>query len=247
VELRDMAPLDIIDRNVEVEGQLGPLSVVDLCGSHLSIPLMSKTSLPSQANGRVMITMVGSSSITLTMPRARYAEVRDIPPMETVRVRGYVSHSVMEGCMFHGHSARFLWVDSIERIAQPAPSVAQTPTPAAPSNGDPGSDSPTAARLLKDVTDWEKTATIGEAKAGGGLGGTEVLVDGKPVWPPKGPGCAELVACCNGFSGDQIADKAMGLVCQLSVTKEADCPRALATVRAVVREKGATLPASCPQ
>jgi hypothetical protein len=253
VELRDIAPLDIVDKNVEVEGQLGPMAVSTRCGGQLEIPLMGRTTTPAAANGRPSITVLGVSSVTLSIPRARYAEVRDLPPMETVRVRGYVSHYLMEGCAVHNDLRRFVWVDSIERAApefQPGPRVSSAippaaPTPDAPAAGDPRNDSPTAARLMKEVSEWEKTATIGPAQPGHGLGGSEVSVDGRPVWPPQGPGCAELVACCNGFRGDQVADKAMGLACQLSVTKEADCPRALGTVRAIVREKGATPPAAC--
>jgi hypothetical protein len=129
--------------------------------------------------------------------------------------------------------------------ADPAP-ASDPATPAAKSSGSEGAhDSATAARLLKEISDWDKTAVVREAKPGHGLGNTEVVVDGKPVWPPKGPGCAELVACCNGFSGDDVVVKAMQLACQLSVTKEPNCPRALTTIRTIVSEKGEALPSSC--
>jgi hypothetical protein len=128
----------------------------------------------------------------------------------------------------------------------PGPAATQDPPAAATSQGATGGhDSPTAARLLKEISDWDKTAVLREAKPGHGLGKTEVVVDGKPVWPPQGPGCADLVACCNGFSGSGVEIDAMQLVCQFSVTKRADCPRALTTVRSVVSEKGEQAPAAC--
>jgi hypothetical protein len=128
----------------------------------------------------------------------------------------------------------------------PSPAATQDPPAAAPSPGPTqGHDSPTAARLLKEISDWDKTAVVREATPGHGLGKTEVDVDGKPVWPPQGPGCAELVACCSGFSGSGVEVDAMRLVCQFSVAKKADCPRALATVRSVLSEKGEPSPAAC--
>jgi hypothetical protein len=65
-----------------------------------------------------------SSGVTISVPRARYAEVRDLHPSDRVRVRGYLSKFWAEGCDWHMINAdRFLWGDTIERIA-PATSAA---------------------------------------------------------------------------------------------------------------------------
>lgn len=126
------------------------------------------------------------------------------------------------------------------------PAATQDPAASAPSAGaTEGHESPTAARLIKEISDWDKTALLREATPGHGLGKTEVDVDGKPVWPPQGPGCAELVACCSSFTGSGVAADGMRLVCQFSVAKKADCPRALATVRSVLSERGEPAPAAC--
>jgi hypothetical protein len=121
--------------------------------------------------------------------------------------------------------------------AQPAP-IAASPSPSSPGS--------TGARLVAEIDAWEKTVVIREAAPGHGLGGAELLVEGTPIWPPQGPGCAALVACCEGFAGDGDAPRALQLACQLSVAKGPDCPRALDTVETIAHEAGGALPSSCP-
>jgi hypothetical protein len=78
---------------------------------------------------------------------------------------------------------------------------------------------------------------------GGGLSGMQVQVDGRPVWPPQGPGCDQLVACCR--DGTAI-DSSIGLACQLSMAIDgATCPNAMASVRSSIAEMGRAVPPSC--
>ena len=78
---------------------------------------------------------------------------------------------------------------------------------------------------------------------GGGLGGTQVDVDGRPAWPPQGAGCERLVACCQQASS-ALSD--IGMFCQMSVAMPpVDCARALNEVRSYIAERGAQTPAAC--
>ena len=74
-------------------------------------------------------------------------------------------------------------------------------------------------------------------------GGIMVTTEGKNVWPPKGPGCDKLVACC------EAADKlggTIGLSCQLSVAiQPPDCKKAVDSVVGTIKELGAAPPAEC--
>ena len=73
-------------------------------------------------------------------------------------------------------------------------------------------------------------------------GGSQVLTDGKAVWPPKGPGCDGLVKCCDAASK---RSSAVGLACQLSVAADPDCAKALESVRKMIPEMGQALPPEC--
>src|SRR5262245_3028504 len=113
---------------------------------------------------------------------------------------------------------------------RPEPRPEQTKTTGGSAGG-----SPTAAKLIADLDAWDKTVQVREGTAGHGLGESEVLVEGTPVWPPEGPSCAELVACCQGFVGQDVPAKAMRLACQFSVAKAPDCPRAIETIETIVK------------
>jgi len=74
-------------------------------------------------------------------------------------------------------------------------------------------------------------------------GNARIMSDGKPVWPPEGPGCERLVACCDAASKDSSA---VGLACQLSVAAEPlDCVKALDSVRNIISELGLKTPGDC--
>jgi len=77
---------------------------------------------------------------------------------------------------------------------------------------------------------------------GGPPGGSQVLTDGKAVWPPKGPGCDSLVKCCDAASKQSSA---VGLSCQLSLAADPDCNKALESVRKMIGELGQALPPEC--
>lgn len=78
---------------------------------------------------------------------------------------------------------------------------------------------------------------------GGGLGGTQVTTGGRAAWPPQGPNCERLVACCQQASSS-MSDVA--LMCQMSVaTPPVDCLRALGEVRQYLTERQAPVPPLC--
>ena len=74
-------------------------------------------------------------------------------------------------------------------------------------------------------------------------GNAKVMSDGKPVWPPEGPGCDRLIACCNAASEESSA---VGLACQMSAAaKPLDCAKALESVQGIISELGLKTPAEC--
>jgi hypothetical protein len=74
-------------------------------------------------------------------------------------------------------------------------------------------------------------------------GNAKVLSDGKPLWPPEGPGCERLIACCNAASKESSA---VGLACQMSVAAEPlDCAKALESVQGIISELGLMTPGEC--
>lgn len=76
---------------------------------------------------------------------------------------------------------------------------------------------------------------------GSPLGNTQVQVDGRNVWPPTGPGCAELAACCAAAGSSDV-----GMFCQMSVaTLPLNCVAALGSVRTYLGERGMAVPPAC--
>jgi hypothetical protein len=69
--------------------------------------------------------------------------------------------------------------------------------------------------------------------------GPVVTTDGVDAWPPTGPGCTELVRCCDATSSDAQ------LFCRMSAASESSCDRVLASVRTYLGERGAAMPAAC--
>lgn len=119
VSLRDVDALGLDRRNVEVVGSLGPSVSYDACGGVLTYRLqdaaIGAVFLGGTNLGAAMTAMASGGSMTITIPRARYAEVRNLSAFQRVRVRGYLSHFISKGCaplwLDPGH---YLWVDSIE-------------------------------------------------------------------------------------------------------------------------------------
>jgi len=68
-----------------------------------------------------------------------------------------------------------------------------------------------------------------------------VMKDGKPAWPPVGPGCDALVACCKDASTGRPA---IDLACQMSAV-EPDCAQGRKAVVELLDHDGAAVPASC--
>jgi hypothetical protein len=138
--------------------------------------------------------------------------------------------------------------------ARPAASAAPAPPPqpaagAAPSSGgaagDRTSGKPVGTKLLQDANDSPKAYKLAKNDGRGhGLGRISLTVDGRDVWPPEGPGCPELVQCCDGLVG---LDESLALACLLAVGRDPDCPTALRTSVAVAGESGVAPPAACPR
>jgi hypothetical protein len=120
------------DANIEVVGALGALASHERCDGLLTFTLsdpaqavaLPPTASPAAAAAitNILVTIGANlSGIVVTLPRTRYAEVRDLKPADIVRVRGYVSDYEAQGCnLYTERSNRFIWVDSIERVS-PAP------------------------------------------------------------------------------------------------------------------------------
>ena len=93
-------------------------------------------------------------------------------------------------------------------------------------------DSPKAFKLSKDNG------------SGHGLGKASLTVDGRPVWPPEGPGCPELERRCTALVG---LDDSLALACLLAAGRDPDCPTALRTSVAIAGESNVPPPAACPR
>jgi hypothetical protein len=83
-------------------------------------------------------------------------------------------------------------------------------------------------RLEALVASW-----LAECDAPPALG---FVIEGENPWPPTGPGCAELVACCEGAgfvrNGAATATQpAHGLMCLMSAAGDAECEGSLAASR----------------
>lgn len=122
VELRDIAPLGLKDLNVELEAVITASGV----GANEDCDLLTLETMesapPASADAASIAAFTASipsyDAVTLTLPRARYPEVRDLHPFDRVRVRGYLSTYFGKGCgWFSNNAHRYLWVDSIERVS----------------------------------------------------------------------------------------------------------------------------------
>lgn len=111
VALRDIAAVGMRDVNVEVIGVLGPMVPQEVCHGLVTFPLLD--------NSGGMFSLL-SGGVTVSLPRTRYNEVRDLHPSDQVRVRGYLSKYFAEGCDWVMLDAsRYLWVDTIEKVTPP--------------------------------------------------------------------------------------------------------------------------------
>lgn len=75
-----------------------------------------------------------------------------------------------------------------------------------------------------------------------------LFTNGEPVWPPSGPGCDALVACCDDAAA---VDKGASFGCQLAIAAANEkgepepCVAARADVVAMLTEQKAAIPATC--
>jgi hypothetical protein len=100
--------------NIEVVASVGPMVSQAVCGGVLQFSTIPE---PSASGAGGITIMGGMGGVVLSIPRARYAEVRDLHPLDRVRVRGYVSKWFSQGCdWFSRTSTRYLWIDSIELL-----------------------------------------------------------------------------------------------------------------------------------
>lgn len=128
-----------------------------------------------------------------------------------------------------------------------APPAQSAPVTAA-SGEVPRPTSKTGEALVQFMRDSPHDVVIGKAEGARGLGGTNVTVDGRDVWPPSGDRCPALVQCCTDLAA-AAATTQFGLACQLAVVREPACKDSLATVAALLREQALETPAtqkSCP-
>jgi hypothetical protein len=138
---------------------------------------------------------------------------------------------------------------SAEPSAPPRAEPSSPPAAAAPAPGgaprEPSAAKPVGTKLVQDAVDSPKAFKLGKDDGSGhGLGKVIVTVDGQSVWPPQGPGCPELVRCCNDLVG---LDESLAVACQLAVGRDPDCSTALRTSVAIAGESGVAPPATCPR
>jgi hypothetical protein len=117
--LADVVALGLHDQNVEIVATLGPMLSDDLCDL-ISFPLMGPLPALGDASPAAFAALTaGFGGLTVTLPRARYEEVRSLAPFSRVRVRGYLSQWMAESCGASGRSSdRYLWIDSITPAGQ---------------------------------------------------------------------------------------------------------------------------------
>jgi hypothetical protein len=99
----------------------------------------------------------------------------------------------------------------------------------------------TGLKLLEDCAHGTHTYDI-TPNRGDGLGNMSVARDGKSVWPPAGPGCPQLVTCCEQLTA---LEDAMALACLLAMGRDQDCATAKSTVWAIAQEHRLAMPDSC--
>jgi hypothetical protein len=112
--------------------------------------------------------------------------------------------------------------------------------PPAPKTPEPDPAKPVGTKLIKDCVDSDKTYELAK-NDGHGFGNVTVRLEGKPVWPPSGPGCERLIACCTPLASDD----SLALACQFAVGRDRECAIAQQTIRQIVMENGLALPPSC--
>jgi len=131
------------------------------------------------------------------------------------------------------------------KAPEPARSIAGAAPSLGGAAGDKLSEKGVGAKLVQDAINSPKTFTIvPNAGDGHGVGKFSIRVDGRVLWPPKGPGCDELARCCNALA---TFEDALGLSCLFAVGRDPDCATALRTSVAIAGENGLALPPTCPR
>jgi len=70
-----------------------------------------------------------------------------------------------------------------------------------------------------------------------------LTTNGKKVWPPVGPGCEQLVKCCEA---GQKVESTSSLMCQMTVaTSPVDCVQGLKTYKTYLSERKISAPVEC--
>jgi hypothetical protein len=75
-----------------------------------------------------------------------------------------------------------------------------------------------------------------------------LFTEGEPVWPPSGPGCDALIACCDDAA---TVDKGANFAYQLAIAAANEkgepepCVAARADIAAMLAEQNAAIPATC--
>jgi len=126
-----------------------------------------------------------------------------------------------------------------------SPPPAEPASPAAEnqksSTDGPSRGGPVGSQLVKEVANSGDKYALG-SNDGHGLGKYAVSRNGKPVWPPEGEGCEELIECCEELTAraEQLA-----LSCLLATGRDRHCVAAKKTAVAIAGEQGVALPDTC--
>jgi hypothetical protein len=127
---------------------------------------------------------------------------------------------------------------SHEAAERPAAAASSVVAVASPSTA---SDSSVSRQLMHDVQSSPQLYDIG-TNQGDGLGHYALRFAGKPVWPPRGARCGELLRCCRELA--TMADS-LALACLLATARDQNCRIARRTTSEIALEQGHNVPASC--
>jgi hypothetical protein len=125
VDLKDITLSGVTDQYVELVTNIDQITSHERCGGIIMVTTPQAVTANKHTevvNGDKTVTTTtvvvnNSNVVTLTLPRTRFAEVKDLQAGDRVRVRGYASQFWTEGCDWHYYNAnRAVWIDTIEKL-----------------------------------------------------------------------------------------------------------------------------------
>jgi hypothetical protein len=127
VDVKDITLSGVTDQYVELVTNVEQITSHERCNGIIMVTTPQAVTANKQTqvvNGEHTVTTTtvvvngdNANLVTLTLPRTRFAEVKDLQAGDRVRVRGYASQFWTEGCDWHYYNAnRAVWIDTIEKL-----------------------------------------------------------------------------------------------------------------------------------